>query len=99
VQFVAPHEAAAVAHARDGVEQGQGLGLVVLGGVEQRAFEGLEPGIILGDAHEVDRDVLRHGGSVNACSAALAGGFLGQRRADLGQVIRAVGRWDRRQAG
>jgi hypothetical protein len=93
---IAPHAAEDCSHARDGVSQVAGLGLVVLGGFEASAVAILEPFSIRGEAREVDPPGLVPRRIAQAFSNPRAVGLSGNLRAERGQVIRAVGMLDRR---
>ena len=78
------HEAKTLAKAGHRVPPRQGLGLVVLGGVEEREFAVLKPLIIRGDERQIDLNGLVPGGIGKALGDTRAVGLLGAVLADLG---------------
>jgi hypothetical protein len=98
VHGIAHHEAEACAKARDSVSQVAGMGLVGLGGVEERAFEVLAQVIIRGAEREVDRKGRVPRGIAQALSPPRAVGLIGHLLAELGPVVLAGGLLDMRQA-
>jgi hypothetical protein len=97
MDFIKEHEAQDVSHTGYGLHQVKGVGLVLLGGVEEREFEVFEPLILIGDQGQIDLDGLLHGASVKALGPPFPVGLIGNVLADLGSGIRAVGRLDLRQ--
>jgi hypothetical protein len=91
MDFIEQHEAEDVANARDGLQQVEGIGIMLLGGFEDREFEVLEQGILIGDQVQIDRDGFLHGRRIKALGDPVAVGCVGDVLADLGEVILAVG--------
>jgi hypothetical protein len=94
---IEPYEAENRANARHGLSQVEGMGIVVLGGVEDIAFQIGEPRIIRGDACQVDRHGLLHGRLIKALGHPFAVGLVGTLFPDLGPVILAIGMLPRGQ--
>ena len=85
------HAAEHRAKAGHGVYQGEGMGIVVLGGCEEGEFQLLEERIIRGEEGQIDRHGLLHGGIVTALGPPVAMRFVGNLLADLGHVVVAIG--------
>jgi hypothetical protein len=91
MDFVEPHEAENLANARYGLQQVQGVGIRLLRGLDDGEFQITEQLIIKGDQDQVDLDILLHRGIGKAFGDAPAVGFVGEVRADLRQVVLAMG--------
>ena len=58
---VEQHEAEDFANTGHGLEQREGMGIVLLGGLQDRELQVPEQRILIGDQGQVDREVLGHG--------------------------------------
>jgi hypothetical protein len=96
VHCVEPDEAQDFANARDGWEEVQGLGLVLLRCFEDKEVKIVQPLSIIGDKIEVDLNGLVHGARLATLGHPGTVGVVGHLLADLGQVILAVGMLHRR---
>jgi len=87
VDVIEPYEAETLAHTGYGLEQIEGMGIGLLGRVEDVEFQVLEQFVVIGDEGQVDRTGLLHRRVVNTFSHALPVGCVGDLLADLGQVV------------
>lgn len=69
----------------------EGVGLVLVGGVDNVELQVAEQVVVVIDQREVDCDALLHGRIGKAFGYALPVGLVGELFADLGQVVLAVG--------
>ena len=74
-----------------GLEQIEGLSIVVLGGFQAVEFEVFEQFIVIGDECQIDCESLLHRRLVEALGHSGAVGFVGDVLADLGQGVLALG--------
>jgi hypothetical protein len=91
VNFIAQHEAEKLANAGPSLQQIQGLGIVVLGGFEDRECEVLQQLILIGDERQSDLKGLVHGRIVKALGDPRAVGLRGDFLADLRHVVLRIG--------
>jgi hypothetical protein len=97
VDVVEPHEAEALADPRHRLQHLQGVGVMVVGGLDARACAVAKELVIRGDQGPVDCDALVYGSLSTTCSAALTIGCVGELLPEFGQVVLTVGILDRRQ--
>jgi hypothetical protein len=97
VDFIEQHEAENLADARHGVEQIQGVGIMVLSGFDDGEFDVAQQRIVVRDEHQIDLDTFLHDRIGKARGNPVAVGFVGELFADGGQIILAVGILDMRQ--
>ena len=91
------HEAEDLAHAGDGLHEREGMGIVLLGGLDDGKLQSTEQLGIIRPQGQIDRDGLWPGGISKALSNAIAGGLVGDLLADVGPVVLAVRMLDRGQ--
>ena len=91
MDFVAQHEAEDLADAGHGLQQIQGVGVVVLGGCDEASSRSREELVIIGDERQVDFDTFLYRGIGKALGHALTVGLVGDLFADRGQSVLAVG--------
>jgi hypothetical protein len=88
------HETEELAHARNGLEPSEGLGLRVLGRRDKGQRPLPEPIIIMSTPGQVDGDALLHGRRRKPLGAPGTGGCVSDLFANLGHIVRAVGLLD-----
>jgi hypothetical protein len=93
VDCIEQHAAENRAKAGHGVPQRQGLGIVVLGRLQEKEFEVFQPPILIGDEGQIDRNSLWHSAIITALSDALTVGVVGDVFAERGPGILAGGMW------
>jgi hypothetical protein len=90
MDFVAQHEAEDVADAGHGLQQIQGVGVMMFGGVDEGAFDVAKQLIVVGDAHEIHCDALVHRRIGKALGDPVTVGLVGDLFTDRRQIILAV---------
>ena len=91
VDVVEQHEAEDLANARHGLQQGQGMSVMVFGRLDEREFSVAQQLIVLRDQCQVDLDGLVGSRVGKALGDPLTVGLVGNFLAALGQVRLAVG--------
>jgi hypothetical protein len=97
MDFIEQPKAENLADARDGLQQIQGVGVMVLGRVDDGAFDITKSRIVVGDERQIDFDTLLHRRVGKALGNTLTVGLVGDLFANGWQVILAVGMLHRRQ--
>ena len=77
MDVIEQHEAQDVSNTRYGLQQVEGVGIVLLGRFEEIEFEVFEQLILVGDQSQIDLDGLLHGGIVKALGHPFTVGFVG----------------------
>jgi hypothetical protein len=91
VDFVEQYETENLADAWYGLQQIQGVGVMLFGGFEDGQFHVAEQLVVVVNQGKVDFDTLLHGGLGKPLSDTIAVRFIGDLLADFGQVILASG--------
>jgi hypothetical protein len=91
VDVVEPHEAEDLADTRHRLPQIPGVGVMVFGGLDDRAFSVAKSLVRIGEQGQVDCDALLYGSLSKAFSDAITRGFGGDLLAEFGQVVVTVG--------
>jgi hypothetical protein len=94
VAFVEQHETEPLADAWDGLQQIQGVGVMMFGSFDDGQFHVAEQLVVVVNQGKVDCATLLHGRLGKPLSDTLAVRFRGDLLADLGQVILASGLLD-----
>jgi hypothetical protein len=94
---VEQHEAKHLANAGHGVQQREGVRVMVCGRVDDGTFDVAKQGVLGGEERQINCDTLVDGGIGKALGHPLAVGFVGDRFAKSRQGILAVGMLDVRQ--
>ena len=97
VDCIEQHKAEPRATTRHGLQQRPRVGVMVLGGGEEREGNSTKQRIIGGEKRQSDLEALLDGGIGAAFGNALTGGVVGQLCADRREVRLAMGLVDRRQ--
>ena len=84
MDFIEQHEAQDFSNTGYGLQQVEGVGIVLLSRFEDIEFEVLEQLILVGDQSQIDFDGLLHGGIVKAFGHPVSVGLVGDLFADLG---------------
>jgi hypothetical protein len=91
------HETENLANARDGLEQVQGVGIMLFGRGDNGQFQVPQQLVIIVNQGEVDLDAFLDGGIGKPLGDPSAIRLVRDLFADLGQVVLAVGLLDMRQ--
>jgi hypothetical protein len=91
---IPPHEPQALADPRPCTPPVEGVGVVLVGGMDHGPCQGGAPVVIVIAPREVDRHALLHGRIGQARGHALPVGLVGEVVAELGEGVLAGGLWD-----
>jgi hypothetical protein len=91
IDVVEPHATEHLAHAGDGWQPIEGVGVLRVGGVDEGEFSVTKQIIIVTDACQIDFHTLLHRGLGTALSHPVTVGLIGNLLTTGRQVIRAVG--------